>query len=93
MPFGHWEDFIVELSHIRIVVRGIFREFFPLDFLEKFFPVWEYCLGPNVCLCVSKGWGLNENLLGGCLDDGLALEKIPIVLQPLGRNLLPPLVL
>jgi hypothetical protein len=64
------EDFIVEFSYIGIVVRGIFREFFPLDLLEKFSPVREYCLGPYACLCVSKGWGLNENLLGGCLDDG-----------------------
>jgi hypothetical protein len=64
------EEFIVKFSCIGIVVRGIFRELFPLDLLEKLSPVWEYCLGPYACLCVSEGWRLNENLLGKCLDDG-----------------------
>jgi hypothetical protein len=36
---------------------------------------------------------LNESLLGGFFDDEHDLEKIPIFLQPLGRNLLPSLVL
>jgi hypothetical protein len=36
---------------------GYIREFFPLDLLEKFSPVREYCLGPYACLCVSKGRG------------------------------------
>jgi hypothetical protein len=57
------ENFIVESSRIRIVVRGIFGEFLPLDFLEKFFPTREYCLGPNVRLCVSKGGGWTKAFL------------------------------
>jgi len=63
------EDFIVESSHIRIVVRGIFGEFLSINFLENLFPTQEYCLGPNVLFCVSKGRGLNERYLGGGFDD------------------------
>jgi hypothetical protein len=69
------KDFIVELSRIRVVVRSIFGKFFPLDLLEKFSPLWEYCLGPYACLCVSKGRRLSENILGGCSDDWFGLGE------------------
>jgi hypothetical protein len=51
-------------------MQGIFRELFMLDFLEEVFPSWEYCLGPNIRLCVPKGRGLSEGLFGDILDDG-----------------------
>jgi hypothetical protein len=69
LPTDIREGFIVEFSRIRVIVRGIFEELLLLDFLENFFLAWEYCLGPNVRLCVSKGWGLNEIFLGDCFDD------------------------
>ena len=64
------EDFIIEFSCIGIVVWGIFWEFLPLDFLEKFFPMRKHYLGPNVRLYVSKCRRMSENFLGGCIDDG-----------------------
>ena len=30
------KDFIIELSHIGVVVQSIFEKFFPLDLLEKY---------------------------------------------------------
>jgi hypothetical protein len=63
------KKFIVDLSHIRVVVWGIIGEFFPLDLHEKLSPMREYCLGPYAFFCVSKYWRLNENLIGGCPND------------------------
>jgi hypothetical protein len=59
-----WKNFIVELSHVGVIVQDIFWELFPSDFIEELSPVWEYCLAPCVCLCVSKGQRLSEYLLG-----------------------------
>jgi hypothetical protein len=64
------ENFIVMFSRLRIVVRDVLKGFLLLDFLKQFFPMKKYCFVLDVRLCVSKGWGLNEGLLGGCLDDG-----------------------
>jgi hypothetical protein len=64
------KNVIIKFPHTEVTMRGIFRELFPLDLLENFSPVREYFLGPYYILYVSKDRRLNENLLGGCLDDG-----------------------
>jgi hypothetical protein len=63
------EDLIIQLPRVRIAMRGILGEFFVLYFLEQVFPSRECCLGPNVHLCVPKGWGLSEGFFGDRLDD------------------------
>jgi hypothetical protein len=50
-------------------VRGILEGFFFLDLLKQFFPMRECCFGSNVFLCVPKGRGLDEGLLGNYLND------------------------
>jgi hypothetical protein len=64
------EDLVVEIPCIRISMRGIFEGFFFLDFLENLFLARKCHLGSNTFLCVSESWGLDEGLLGVCLNDG-----------------------
>jgi hypothetical protein len=67
------EHLVIECPYVWITVWDIFWVFLSADPVKEIPPMWEHHLGPCACLCIAKGWRLDENFFVVVLMIGSSL--------------------